>query len=64
MNTIQESEIMTRRQAASYLQFCVTTLDRIKDLPRLKIRRGVRFRKADLDKWLDRQTVQAQGAQA
>ncbi|GHV79153.1 hypothetical protein AGMMS49944_09440 [Spirochaetia bacterium] len=58
---IQESDVLTRKEAASFLKVCVTTLDRIEDLPRVKIRRGVRFRRADLDKWLDRQV---QGVQA
>ncbi|GHV64388.1 hypothetical protein AGMMS49587_16670 [Spirochaetia bacterium] len=60
MNTIQESGVLTRKEAASFLKVCVTTLDRIEDLPRVKIRRGVRFRRSDLDKWLDRQSQVAQ----
>ncbi|GHT86948.1 hypothetical protein FACS1894137_13290 [Spirochaetia bacterium] len=61
---IQESDVLTRKETASFLKVCVTTLDRIKDLPRVKIRRGVRFRRADLDKWLDQQAAQTQGGQA
>jgi predicted DNA-binding transcriptional regulator AlpA len=57
----QETDVLTRKQAAAIIQVCVTTLDRITDLPRFKIRRAVRFRRADLDKWLERQAAQAQG---
>ncbi|GHT71406.1 hypothetical protein FACS1894110_24430 [Spirochaetia bacterium] len=61
MNIQESNEILTRQEAADFLRCCVTTIDRIPELPRIKLRRGVRFRRSDLDKWLDRQT---QGAQA
>jgi hypothetical protein len=56
--TNQESVVLTRKEAASFLKICLTTLDRIKDLSRIKIRRGVRYLKMDLDKWLKTQAAQ------
>jgi hypothetical protein len=65
MNTPQStSDVLTRKEAAAILKCCVTTLDRIPEIPRFKLRRGVRFRRADLDKWLDRQAAQSQGVQS
>jgi excisionase family DNA binding protein len=56
----KENDVLTRKQAAKILQCCLTTLDRL-DLPRIKVRRGVRFRRADLEAWLAKQ-AQEQGA--
>jgi hypothetical protein len=56
MNSIQSSEIlMGRKQAAEYLgRICLTTLDRL-NLPRIKVRRRVLYRKITLDTWLSTQ---------
>ncbi|GHU78784.1 hypothetical protein FACS189462_3980 [Spirochaetia bacterium] len=62
MNTTQNtSDVLTRSETAAILKISLTTLDRITEIPRIKLRRGVRFRRADLEKWLDRQ---AQGVQS
>lgn len=47
-------EIMTREQLADYLQVSVAWIDKnIKSIPHLKGVGGTRFRKADIDSWLD-----------
>lgn len=47
-------EIMTREQLADYLQVSVAWIDKnIKGIPHLKGVGGTRFRKADIDSWLD-----------
>jgi hypothetical protein len=50
-NVLNPSDILTRNQAAEYLHICRTTLDRL-NLPRVRIRRRVFFRKATLDQWI------------
>lgn len=50
----QVPEIMTRRQCAGYLKICLSNLDK-SDCPRLKLStHAVRYRKSDVDKWLER----------
>jgi predicted DNA-binding transcriptional regulator AlpA len=48
-------EILSRKQAAQYLGVCQNTLDRF-DIPRLKTRRRVMYRKSVIDQWLDSHT--------
>jgi len=50
------SNILSRKQAAIFLGICCTTLDRL-DIPRIKIRRRVLFKREILLQWLDEQTV-------
>lgn len=51
--TGQTPEIMTRRQCADYLKICLSNLDK-SDCPRLKLStHAVRYRKSDVDKWLE-----------
>ena len=50
------SDILSRRQAAEFLGICRTTLDRL-DIPRIKIRRRILFRREILLQWLNEQTV-------
>ena len=57
----QAPAVMTRAQVAEYLQMCLTCVDR-SDIPRVKIARLVRFRKSDVDAWLEAKA--AQGAAA
>jgi hypothetical protein len=52
---INESNILSRKQAAIFLGICCTTLDRL-DIPRIKIRRRVLFKREILLRWLDEQT--------
>jgi hypothetical protein len=47
--------ILSRQQASEFLGICKTTLDRL-DIPRIKIRRRVVFKKSVLEKWLDQHT--------
>ena len=49
------SDILSRRQAAEFLGICRTTLDRL-DIPRIKIRRRVLFKREILLQWLDEHT--------
>ena len=49
------SDIFSRRQAAEFLGICRTTLDRL-DIPRIKIRRRVMYKRAALERWLDEHT--------
>ena len=49
------SDILSRRQAAEFLGICRTTLDRL-DIPRIKIRRRILFRREILLQWLDEHT--------
>lgn len=52
--TEQTPEIMTRKQCADYLKICLSNLDK-SDCPRLKLStHAVRYRKADVDKWLEK----------
>ncbi|GBR76093.1 helix-turn-helix MerR-family like proteins [Candidatus Termititenax persephonae] len=46
------SEVLTRRQAAGYLKICLNNIDLL-PIPRVRIGRSVRFRKADIDTWLE-----------
>jgi hypothetical protein len=48
-------EVMSRKNAAKYLDVCCTTLDKL-DIPRTKIRRRVLYRRDVLDTWLVKQT--------
>ena len=57
------SEILSRAETATYLHIGLSSLDKIKDLPRIPIGRRIVFRKPDLDKWLDSRT-QVRGGQS
>jgi hypothetical protein len=58
MQQFQE-EILSRREAASYLGICLTLLDR-SSIPRSKIGKRVLFQKSVLNKYLEEQTVATQ----
>jgi hypothetical protein len=45
--------VITKKEAAARLSICVTTLDRIDDLPRVNIRGRVFYRPADIETWLE-----------
>jgi excisionase family DNA binding protein len=50
--TIQPTkEVMSRKEAAEFLGVGMSTLDRL-DIPKIKIRKRVLFRKQALDEWL------------
>lgn len=51
---IKRKELLTRNEAAFYLGVCLTVLDRL-DIPRYKFRRNVRYKKSDVDFWLNQQ---------
>ncbi|ULQ59174.1 helix-turn-helix domain-containing protein [Brucepastera parasyntrophica] len=46
--------LLTRKQAAGYLQVCLTTFDRL-SVPKIRFGRCVRFRKTDLQAFIDSQ---------
>lgn len=51
------SEIMTRDQLAAYLQISKSWIDQnMKIIPHLKVC-GTKFRKCDIDKWLDENVI-------
>ena len=51
--TGQYPELLTRAQCAEYLGICLSNLDK-SDLPRIKLStHAVRYRKSDVDAWLD-----------
>lgn len=50
-------ELLDRKQAAIFLKVSDRTLDRISDLPRIRIgERRICFRRSDLTAYLDRRT--------
>jgi hypothetical protein len=44
--------VLTRKAAAGCLGVCVTTPDRLADLPRVNIRGRVFYRPVDIETWL------------
>ncbi|MDR0475642.1 MAG: helix-turn-helix domain-containing protein, partial [Treponema sp.] len=52
-------EVMSRREAAAFIGVSRSTLDRL-DVPRVKVRKRVLYRKEAVDKWL----LQNQGKEA
>lgn len=49
------NDILSRKEAAKFLGVCLTTLDRL-NIPRIRIRHRVLFKKAVLLKWTDENT--------
>jgi len=45
-------DVMNRREAAAYLGICLSTLDRL-DVPRLRMRHRVAYKREELNKWID-----------
>ena len=58
--------LMNAREAAAKLRLSVRTLDRLRvegGGPRyLKLRRSIRYRQMDLDRWLDRRSFDSTSA--
>lgn len=57
-----KDRLLDRKEAAQYLSVAVRTLavwacTGRYDLPMIKVGRGVRYRKSDLDAWLESRTV-------
>ena len=63
MKPLFDNDILSRKETAAYLRIGLSSLDKIKDLPRTMIGRRIVFRKPDLDKWLDSRT-QVRGGQS
>lgn len=55
MKEVIFSEILSRKEVAAYLNICLTTLDNL-DIPRVKIRHLVLYRRSDIDQWLTQKT--------
>ena len=55
-NDFETADYLSRREAARYLKICLTTLDRLFDIPRTRIRNRVFFKRDVLNKWIDDQT--------
>jgi excisionase family DNA binding protein len=49
--TTQPKDVMSRAQAAEYIGIGKSTLDRL-NIPKIKIRKRVLFKKEAIDKWL------------
>ena len=48
-------DILSRKQAAQFLGICLTTLDRL-NIPRIRIRHRVLYKRDVLNQWIDEQT--------
>lgn len=60
----QVQSLLTDKEAAAYLNLSTSTLGvwrctKRQEIPFVKLGRAVRYRKADLDKWLESQTIGA-----
>jgi excisionase family DNA binding protein len=58
--TVAENDILTKKQVQEYLQVSRGTLDRLmatQEIPYFKIRRHVRFKKVDIEAWLETKRV-------
>jgi hypothetical protein len=51
MNTLQTSELLTRKESATMLRVCLATFDKI-HLPVIRIGRRVFYRKSTVEDWL------------
>ena len=61
---VDTPSLLTREQAAEYLGVKAQTLaawasSRRYGLPMIRVGRSIRYRRADLDRWLDKRTVGA-----
>ena len=56
-------DILSRKQAAGFLGICLTTLDRL-DIPRIKIRHRVMYKRSVIEQWLDEHTEDKHGGRA
>jgi excisionase family DNA binding protein len=59
---MESSTLLTRQQAAEYLGVRAQTLaawasSKRYGLPMIRVGRSIRYRRADLDRWLDARTV-------
>lgn len=52
MDDSSKDKLLTRKEVSEYLQICLSTVDKTK-IPSVKIGRSVRYRKSDLDAWLE-----------
>ena len=52
-------EYLSKKEAAEYMKISMATLERLMNqgLPFIKLDRRVLFRRADVDRWLDKKTV-------
>jgi hypothetical protein len=53
-------DVLSRKETALFLGICRTTLDRL-DIPRIKIRRRVVYKRDVLKKWIDEHTEDKDG---
>jgi predicted DNA-binding transcriptional regulator AlpA len=47
------AEVLTRAQASAYLKICKNNLD-VLPIPKIRIGKSIRFRKTDIDAWLEK----------
>lgn len=62
-NEVQEkAKTLTRKQAADYLNVGLSTLDlNLKEIPRLKIGKSVRYLPSDLDAFINKKREEFEG---
>jgi hypothetical protein len=58
----KENEVLSRKETAAFLGVCLSTLDRI-DIPKIRIRQRVVYKRGDVIKWLDTHTVKPKRGQ-
>jgi hypothetical protein len=56
--------VLTRKAAAAYIGVCMTTLDRLDDLPRVNVRGRVFYRPTDIETWLEKNAKPRTGKSA
>ncbi len=62
LEELKNKELLTRAETAFYLNVCLSVLDRL-DLPKYKFRRNVRYKKSDIDTWLETNKKGAENAE-
>jgi hypothetical protein len=53
------ADILSRKNTAKFLGVCLTTLDRL-DIPKIKIRHRVMYKREVLNNWIDEHTEKKQ----
>lgn len=56
----KENAFLTRKEVSEYLKICITSVDN-SGIPFVKIGRSVRYRKSDLDEYLEKNTRRSYG---
>jgi hypothetical protein len=57
-----EKEILARKEAAAYLGICLNTLACL-PIPQIRIGRSVKYRRLDIDRWLEAKARESEATQ-